>query len=74
MNALNALMDKQWLRLTARQKRIAQLLKEQSPKDVARRLRISTQAVSKTRKSAAMTELEEAADALRRFLHKPKQP
>jgi hypothetical protein len=73
-NALIALMDKQWLRLTVRQKRIAQLLKDQSPKDVARRLRISTQAISKTKKSAAMVELEEAADALRQSLQKLKQP
>jgi hypothetical protein len=73
-NALIALMYKQWLRLTVRQKRIAQLLKDQSPKDVARRLRISTQAISKTKKSAAMVELEEAADALRQSLQKLKQP
>lgn len=74
VNALIALMDKQWFRLTKRQRRIAQLLKEQSPKEVAQRLRISTQAISKTRRSAGMVELGEAADALRQFLKTLKQP
>jgi hypothetical protein len=72
VNALLGLMDKQWLRLTTRQRRIAQLLNEQSPKEVARRLRISTQAISKTGKSAGMVELREAADALRQFLKELK--
>jgi len=74
VNALIALMDKQWIRLTPRQQRIAQLLKEAKPKDVARRLRISAQAISKARRSAGMLELSDAADALRIFLQTTEQP
>lgn len=74
INAIVALMDVQWQRLTSRQKQVARLLKEQSPKDVARRLRISVQAVSKAKQSAGMVELEEAGEVLRRLLQKPVQP
>ena len=74
VNALVSLMDKQWLGLTSRQRRIARLLEEQSPKQVAQRLRISAQAVSKTKRSTALAELGEADEALRRFLKDLNQP
>ena len=74
VNALVALMDRQWLRLTLRQRQIMRLLNEQSAKDVARRLRITVQAISKAKHSGAMTELEEASAALRRILGEPNQP
>jgi DNA-binding CsgD family transcriptional regulator len=74
VNSLIALMDVQWMRLTERQKEIAKLLKKYSQVEVARRLQITTQAVSKAKNSGAMTELDEAAKALRYFLAKYKQP
>ena len=74
INALIGLMDKQWLRLTARQRRVVRLLKEQSAKEVSRRLRITTQAISKAKRSAGMVELEEAAEVLRKFMKNLKQP
>ncbi len=74
VNALVALMDRQWLRLTPRQKQIAQLLKDHTAKEVARRLHISPQAVSKAGLSAAAKELDEAAGSLREFLAQLTQP
>ncbi len=67
-NALVALMDREWSRLTPRQRQINQLLKEQSPKEVARRLRISVQAISKAKRSSAVVEVEEASEVLRQLL------
>lgn len=68
VNALVALMERQWLRLTPRQKQIVQLLHNHPAKDVARKLHISPQAVSKAGWSAAAKELDEAAGSLRAFL------
>ena len=68
INALVALMDRQWRRLTPRQQQISRMLRQHNAKDVARRLRISPQAVSKARSAAGAAELDEAAAALRRFL------
>ncbi len=77
INALVALMDRQWRRLTPRQQQISRMSALHSGKDVARRLRISPQAVSKARRAAGAAELDEAAAALRRFLEHlggPRQP
>lgn len=74
VNALAALMERQWLRLTPRQKQIVQLLHGHPAKDVARKLHISPQAVSKAGASAAAKELAEAAGALREFLERLNKP
>jgi hypothetical protein len=74
VNALVALMDRKWLRLTARQRQITQLLKDESAKEVARHLRISHQAISKAKQSGAMVELDEASAVLRQLLATVNQP
>ncbi len=74
VNGLVALMDKLWLRLTSRQQLIARLLKEGNQKEVARRLRVSPQLISKTKRSATIGELDEASAALRQFLAQFNQP
>ncbi len=74
VNGLVALMDKLWLRLTHRQQLIARLLQEGSQKDVARRLRVTPQVISKTKRSATIGELDEAAQALRHFLSQFNHP
>ncbi len=74
VNVLVALMDRQWHRLTRKQRRIAQLLKEQSALEVAERLRVSPQSISKAKQAGGFAELDEAAGTLRDFLSKLNQP
>lgn len=69
VNALIGLMEKQWSRLTDRQKQIAQLVKQYSSQEiVARRLRVSQPAVSKVYSSGTIKQLTEAERVLYKFL------
>lgn len=68
VNALVALMERRWTTLTPRQQEIARLMRTQTQQRVAKRLRISQQAISKARASAAINELEQAEQALREFI------
>lgn len=69
VNAMVAMLDKQWKFLGATQRKIAQLMKDQYRQvDIAKKLRISQQAVSKARRSSALAEMQESVDALQKFL------
>jgi hypothetical protein len=74
VNALVAVMDLAWLRLTPRQRQIVRFLKEHTQKEVARRLRISVQSISRSKHAAGVVALEEASAALRRLLFHRVQP
>lgn len=68
-NALLALMERDWARLTPRQKEILRLMdKYRNQSLVARKLRISQPAVSKSVSSALAGRLTEAEEALGGFL------
>jgi DNA-binding CsgD family transcriptional regulator len=69
-NALIGLLEREWHRLTARQKQIAHLLEElDGQKAVARRLRITQPAVAKV--VASLRHTTEAEKALEEFLRHP---
>jgi len=69
VNALVGLMEKQWSRLTPRQREIAALLrKHKRQRTVARRLGISQPAVSKSASAADIAHLRQAETALQSFL------
>jgi hypothetical protein len=68
-NALVGLVEKQWSRLTPRQREIAALLRtHEKQRVVARKLGISQPAVSKSASSAVVSQLREAEGALEMFL------
>ncbi|HEX9657639.1 MAG TPA: SatD family protein [Bacteroidota bacterium] len=68
-NALVGLLEGEWHRLTARQKQIAQLLKELDGQEaVANRLRISQPAVSKV--VSTLRNMTEAENALHEFFRR----
>ena len=65
VNALIGLMETQWSRLTPRQKKISQLMKElRNQEAVAKKLRITQPAVSKVYSTGAIKQLQEAEKAL----------
>ena len=69
LNALIGMMEKEWERLTPRQRRIIELRKSlENQTDVAHKLRISQPAVSKVLLSPTIRQLDEAEKAVIRFL------
>lgn len=67
VNALVALMDVLWSKLTPRQQRIARLSKLYNQERVAKTLKITQQAVSKAYSATGMKRLEEAERILRTY-------
>ncbi|OGU26358.1 MAG: hypothetical protein A2X66_05370 [Ignavibacteria bacterium GWA2_54_16] len=68
INAFVGLMDALWGKLTPRQQRIAQLSKISTQEDVAKKLKITQQAVSKVHSSTGIKRLQEAESTLRKYL------
>jgi hypothetical protein len=67
-NALVGLLEKEWEKLTPRQREIVQLLKKHKPNEITKKLKISRQAVWKTSKTALVSQMNEAEGSLHEFL------
>ena len=67
-NALVGLLEKEWGKLTPRQREIVQLLKKHKPNEITKKLKISRQAVWKTSKTTLVSQMNDAEGALHDFL------
>lgn len=68
LNILIALMEKQWSRLTPRQKQITLLTKSYTQKKVVATLKTSQQAISKAWSTTPIREMNEAESVINSFL------